>query len=55
MTGHLPLNSAESSSSTRNSSGGSSSMVSINNKQIFTDRQIMDRLVNMVITDELSW
>jgi len=54
VTGHLPLNSAGSNSSSRYSSGGSS-ITSINNKQILTDRQIMNRLVNMVITDELAW
>jgi hypothetical protein len=52
VTGHLPLNSANCSSSSRNNSGGgSSSIASINNEQIFTERQIMNRLVNMVITD----
>lgn len=54
MTGHFPLNSAGSNSSSMNSSGGSST-ASINGKQILTDQQIMSWLVNMVTTDELSW
>lgn len=54
MTGRLPLNSARSSNIIRNTSDNSG-IATVNNKKIFTDRQIMNRFVNMVITTELSW